>query len=197
MHSLLSQDDARLGSETSPLQAPSGEDFRFPARVNRESGAAIPLPPPSGQTSPVGSGQLQDDRPAGNVLPPGPSLSTDHVSNRRSQASHRPAGAGSHTAPALGAAAPSWPRSGSSSTRPPRFQIHRFRSPGLPRYRSLSDGALARRTRSSGMTTPGPDLDSVLRQRRRENRRKGKGGKKNDQKGDPVILISFLASKHF
>ena len=178
----------------SPLRAPTGEEFRFPAHVYRESGAAIPLPPPSGQTSPAGTGQ-QDDRPAGNVLPPGPSLSTVHVSNRRSQASHRPAGAGSHTAPALGAAAPSWPRSGSSSTRPPRFQIHRFRSPGLPRYRSLSDGALVRRTRSSGSATPGPDLDSVLRQRRRENRKKGKGGKKKDQKGDPVILISFFASK--
>ena len=189
----MSQDDARLGSETSPLQAPSGEDFRFPARVTRESGAAIPLPPPSGQTSPVGSGQ-QDDRPAGNVLPPGPSLSTVHVSNRRSQASHRPAGLGSHTAPALGAAAPSWPRSGSRSTLPPR--LLRLRSPGLPRFRSLSEGALPRRTRSSGMGTPGPDLDSVLQQRRRENRRRGKGGKKGDQKGNPVIshiIFAFIA----
>ena len=190
----MSQDDARLGSETSPLRAPTGEDFRFPTRVIRESGAAIPLPPPSGQTSPVGSGQ-QDDRPAGNVLPPGPSLSSDHATSQRSQATHRPAGFGSHTAPALGAAAPSWPRSGSRSTRPPRFQILRFRSPGLPRFRSLSDGALPRRTRSSGMGTPGPDLDSVLRQRRRESRRKGKGGKKNDQNGNPVIPISFLGFK--
>ena len=129
------------------------------------------------------------------MLPPGPSRPTVHVSNTRSQASLRPSGAGSHTAPALGAAAPSWPRSGTSSTRPPRFQILRLRTPGPPRYRSYSDGALIRRTRSSGSATPGPDLDSVLRQRRRENRKKGKGGKKKDQKGDPVILISFLASK--
>ena len=186
----MSQDDARLGSETSPLRAPTGEDFRFPARVFRESGAAIPLPPPSGQTSPVGSGQ-QDDRPAGNVLPPGPSLSSDHVNPQRSQATYRPAGFGPRTAPALGAAAPSWPRSGSRSTLPPR--LLRLRSPGLPRFRSLSEGALPRRTRSSGMGTPVPDLDSVLRQRRRDSRRKGKGGKKDDQNGNPVIFISSFA----
>ena len=187
----MSQDDARLGSEASPLRAPTGEEFRFPAHVYRESGAAIPLPPPSGQTSPVGSGQLQDDRPAGNVLPPGPSLSSDHVNPQRSQATYRPAGFGPRTAPVLGAAAPSWPRSGSRSTLPPR--LLRLRSPGLPRFRSLSDGALPRRTRSSGMGTPGPDLDSVLRQRRRDSRRKGKGGKKDDQNGNPVILISSFA----
>ena len=131
------------------------------------------------------------------MLPPGPSRLTVHVSTTRSQASPGPSGAGSHTAPALGAAAPSWPRSGTSSTRSPRFPTLRLRAPGSPRYRSHSDGALVRRTRSSGTATPGPDLDSVLRQRRRENRKKGKGGKKNDQKGDPVILISFLASKRF
>ena len=191
----MSQDDARLGSEASPLQAPSGEDFRFPARVNRESGAAIPLPPPSGQTSPAATGQ-RDDRPAGSLLPPGPSRLTVHVSSTRSQASPGPSGAGSRTAPALGAAAPSWPRSGTLSTRSPRFPTLRLRAPGSPRYRSHSDGAMVRRTRASGLATPGPDLDSVLRQRRRENRKKGKGGKKKDKKCDSVILISFFfASK--
>ena len=187
----MSQDDARLGSETSPLQAPSGEDFRFPARVTRESGAAIPLPPPSGQTSPVCSGQQLDDWPAGNSPPPGPSISSDHANSQRSPAAIRPAGYGSHTAPALGAAAPNWPPPGSRSSLPPR--LLRLRTPGLPRFRSLSEGALPRRTRSSGMGTPGPDLDSVLQQRRRENRRRGKGGKKGDQKGNPVISHIIFA----
>ena len=61
----------------------------------------------------------------------------------------------------------------------------------MPRMRSLSEGALPRRTRSSGIGTPGPDLDSVLQQRRRENRRRGKGGKKGNQKGHPVNSLYF------
>merc|ERR1711911_128593 len=120
---------------------------------------AVPLPPPSGQTSPVSSGQPLDGQPAGNVPPPGPS--SNHAVSQRTPATLRPAGFGPHTAPALGAAAPSWPRSGARSTLPPR--LLRLRTPGLPRFRSLSEGALPRRTHSSGMGTPGPDLDSVLR----------------------------------
>ena len=134
------------------------------------------------------SGQPLDGQPAGNVPPPGPS--SNHAVSQRTPAALRPAGFGPHTAPALGAAAPSWPPTNSGSSLPPR--LLRLRTPGMPRMRSLSEGALPRRTRSSGIGTPGPDLDSVLQQRRRENRRRGKGGKKGNQKGHPVNSIFFF-----
>ena len=145
------------------------------------------MPPPSGHSSPVSSGQPIDGQPAGNVPPPGPS--SNRAVSQRTPAALRPAGFGPHTAPALGAAAPSWPPNNSGSSLPPR--LLRLRTPGMPRMRSLSEGALPRRTRSSGMGTPGPDLDSVLQQRRRENRRRGKGGKKGNQKGHPVNSLYF------
>ena len=177
--------EARLESELFQLQAAAGEEVKLPARAHRESGEAVPLPPPSGQTSPAATGQ-RDVRPAGSMPPPGPPRPADHDIPTGSQASSGPPGAGSHTPPALEPAAHSWPPSSSALT--PRFPTSRVRSHGSARYHST--GAVPRRTRSSGSATPGPDLDSVLRRRRRENRKKGKGAKTKYKKSDSVILIS-------
>ena len=166
--------------------APTVEEFKFPAHVYRESGAAVPLPPPSGQTSPAATGQ-RDVQPAGGTPPPDPPRPADHNSPSGSLASSGPSGAGARTPPAVEPAAGSWPPSSSSLT--PRFPTARVRNSGSARY--YSSGAMPRRTRSSGSATPGPDLDSILRRRRKENRKKGKGAKtKAKKKSDSVILIS-------
>ena len=167
------------------LQAPSGGENKFPARAHQESGEAVPLPPPSGQSSPTATGQ-RDVRPAGALPPLGPSRPAGHDISPGSQASLGPPGADSHSPPALEAAANSWPPSSSSLS--PRFPTARVRNHGSARYHS--SGAAPRRTRSSGSATPGPDLDAILRRRRRENRKKGKGAKAKFKKSDSVILIS-------
>ena len=102
--------EARIESELFQLQAPTGGENKFPARAHRESGEAVPLPPPSGQSSPTATGQ-RDVRPAGALPPLGPSRPAGHDISPGSQASLGPPGADSHSPPALEAAANSWPPS--------------------------------------------------------------------------------------
>ena len=178
--------EARIESELFQLQGAAGGEDKLPARAHRGSGEAVPLPPPSGQSSPAATGQ-RDVQPAGGTPPPDPPRPADHNSPSGSLASSGPSGAGARTPPAVEPAAGSWPPSSSSLT--PRFPTARVRNSGSARY--YSSGAMPRRTRSSGSATPGPDLDSILRRRRRENRKKGKGAKtKAKKKSDSVILIS-------
>ena len=179
-------DQLRIESELYQLQGAAGGDNKFPARAQRSGGEAVPLPPPSGQSSPTATGQ-RDVQPAGGTPPPVPPRPADHNSPSGSLASSGPSGAGARTPPAVEPAAGSWPPSSSSFT--PRLPTARVRNGGSARY--YSSGAMPRRTRSSGSATPGPDLDSILRRRRRENRKKGKGAKtKAKKKSDSVILIS-------
>ena len=61
-------DQLRIESELYQLQGAAGGDNKFPARAQRSGGEAVPLPPPSGQSSPTATGQ-RDVRPAGTMPP--------------------------------------------------------------------------------------------------------------------------------